>query len=468
MTPSDEAILNDAHTTTTTTPKIRSSFADTDDRVPAMTVVSTSCGELSDHEMDIVVPQPSVQAPLLPAPPPMLTAAAAETTHTVDNQNMTQTRRQTGRKRKPKPVAVQIPMKRARTLSSNKKIKVSAAMTVTTHDNYHNHNCSSSHVESSHSCIDTGIPPLNKIHISPSKIVIPQRIPKRRPTSKKTNAQTPPPPPSTSAASGTSTSNIPSDIPSLCPVADTATDTNITTANAASATPSETKTKTTKTGQIDVAYSTQYPQVGFPYIYNEEADANGKRFTCKFMDCNSSISSAAAAINSSPIFCNRQFAQKCHWMRHCLEKHVPTEMGQRYACRYCDMKYAQNSSLKEHVAVCHSNKPPAHKCPFCVGDVSFTRWTSVLRHCRNQHPDQPEPAKTTTNTQRSKQVTNRKTTVVEQGPNKKRRTKKKKTEAPAQTSYNTEIQPPNIMPQADMSMNQNMMSNHGLNRPNAS
>lgn len=138
-------------------------------------------------------------------------------------------------------------------------------------------------------------------------------------------------------------------------------------------------------GQMEVAYSQQYPQVGFPYIYNSEAE-KGKKFTCKFMD-------TSMVNESGPAFCDRQFGQKCHWMRHCLEKHVPTEMSQRYQCRYCNMKYAQNSSLKEHVAICHSNKPPSFKCPYCSGDITFTRWTSVLRHCRNQHPDQEEPKK---------------------------------------------------------------------------
>merc|ERR1711971_611330 len=80
-------------------------------------------------------------------------------------------------------------------------------------------------------------------------------------------------------------------------------------------------------------------------------------------------------------------------MRHCLEKHVPHEMSQRYQCRYCNMKYAQNSSLKEHVAICHSTAPPSFKCPYCAGQITFTRWTSVLRHCRNQHPKQEEPKK---------------------------------------------------------------------------
>merc|ERR1712048_259819 len=113
-----------------------------------------------------------------------------------------------------------------------------------------------------------------------------------------------------------------------------------------------------KEGQMEVAYSQQYPQVGFPFIYNSEA-AHGKKFTCKFMD------SSLSANGDSPAFCDRLFGQKCHWMRHCLEKHVPTEVSQRYQCKYCNMKYAQNSSLKEHVAICHSNQPPSFKCPYC-------------------------------------------------------------------------------------------------------
>eukprot|EP01084_Bolivina_argentea_P154852 269911_1 len=48
-------------------------------------------------------------------------------------------------------------------------------------------------------------------------------------------------------------------------------------------------------GQMEVAYSQQYPQVGFPYIYNKEGD-NGKKFTCKFMD-------AISIIDGQPGFC---------------------------------------------------------------------------------------------------------------------------------------------------------------------
>ena len=141
--------------------------------------------------------------------------------------------------------------------------------------------------------------------------------------------------------------------------------------------------KNENSGKMEVAYSQQYPQVGFPFIYNSEGE-HGKKFTCKFMDSSN---------GEGPAFCDRLFGQKCHWMRHCLEKHVPTEMSQRYQCRYCNMKYAQNSSLKEHVAICHSNKPPSFKCPYCAGQITFTRWTSVLRHCRNQHPNEEEPKK---------------------------------------------------------------------------
>merc|ERR1712154_274120 len=39
------------------------------------------------------------------------------------------------------------------------------------------------------------------------------------------------------------------------------------------------------------------------------------------------------------------------------------------------------------------NQPPSFKCPYCAGQITFTRWTSVLRHCRNQHPEQEEPKK---------------------------------------------------------------------------
>lgn len=138
--------------------------------------------------------------------------------------------------------------------------------------------------------------------------------------------------------------------------------------------------------KIDIAYSQQFPQIGFPFIYTPDAVDN-KKFQCKFV-----VSGDSATANV--IFCDHKFGQKCHWMRHCLEKHVPLEMSQRYECKYCTMKYAQNSSLKEHVAICHSEKPPSFRCPYCSSvDITFTRWTSVLRHCRNQHSKCVEPEK---------------------------------------------------------------------------
>ena len=252
------------------------------------------------------------------------------------------------------------PNKKART-KTKKKAKVS--------------NCTLT--PSQYQDISVNVPALNKMNVSPSKIhnsatsngrKVP-RVAKRRPKPSHTNGH--------SHTNG-------DDEPVVRDSFDDTNNRNNNNAKDVSIPPAITNLDQME-GQMEVAYSQQYPQVGFPYIYKSDAE-KGKKFTCKFMD-------ASSMIDGVPGFCDRQFGQKCHWMRHCLEKHVPTEMSQRYQCRYCNMKYAQNSSLKEHVAICHSNKPPSFKCPYCTGDITFTRWTSVLRHCRNQHPDQEEPKK---------------------------------------------------------------------------
>eukprot|EP01083_Nonionella_stella_P302210 1041062_1 len=71
--------------------------------------------------------------------------------------------------------------------------------------------------------------------------------------------------------------------------------------------------------QFLIAYSRQYPQIGFQYICNSKGE-NDKKFTCKCKDVNSIR------------HCDRQFGEKCHWMRHCLETHVSKELSRRFKC----------------------------------------------------------------------------------------------------------------------------------------
>eukprot|EP01083_Nonionella_stella_P088423 246431_1 len=134
--------------------------------------------------------------------------------------------------------------------------------------------------------------------------------------------------------------------------------------------------------QFLIAYSRQYPQIGFQYICNSKGEKD-KKFTCKCKDVNSIR------------HCDRQFGEKCHWMRHCLETHVSKELSRRF------------------------------KCPYCAANATFTRWTSVLRHCRKQHSEREEPKKNTTNN-------NHKDNTKEKKKKKKKKPKRKKNKSDKQ------------------------------------
>jgi len=57
-------------------------------------------------------------------------------------------------------------------------------------------------------------------------------------------------------------------------------------------------------------------------------------------------------------FCNKSFGQKCHWVRHCKERHVENPV--RFSCECCQKSYAQRESLLNHV-YCHHDETEKKK-----------------------------------------------------------------------------------------------------------
>jgi len=154
-------------------------------------------------------------------------------------------------------------------------------------------------------------------------------------------------------------------------------------------------------GKFPLAYSSHLPNVGFPYFVetnsNNKSNNDSKMASKKRKKNKSKCLWICKYELKKELYCDKSFMQKCHWMRHCLEKHTTKEFSQRFECPFCSMKYAQNSSLKEHIAIYHSDTPPKFICPYCKltnnNNITFTRWTSVLRHVRKQHPNMKEPNK---------------------------------------------------------------------------